>query len=384
MQKILRRLSITILLCSSLYTASATTRAFYSDDNEKPAIQSAETILRTGEHNELSFLGKPQRLYNDLSLSGYDRPEVEEFRKVFLSPRYNSLLNSSMEDALELRLFVRKQLELENMPPELEYLPVVESYYKTKAKSRSGALGLWQFMSNSVYPYLTLNDYVDERLDPWKETTAAIKKLQDNYRIFGDWLLAIGAYNCGAGAMSRALAKAEKKDFWYLVEKELLPKQTRDYVPKLLAIADLVINADYYGTGTSLHKEEYETLYNEVNGLFDYVTVQKAYSLKTLAQEMRIDTDTILLLNPSFIEGFTHPVKESTIRVPLGMGESAQEALANIKPIDFPIKYKVVKGDTLWGISKHFGVTVSAICELNNIKENSVLSIGKILYIPSK
>ena len=285
---------------------------------------------------------------------------------------------------MDLRLFVRKTLENEGLPPELEYLPVVESYYKTTAKSRSGAIGLWQFMKNSVSPYLVLNDYVDERLDPWKETQAAVKKLKENYNMFGDWLIAIAAYNCGAGAMSRALAKADIKTFWYLAENKLIPEQTIQYIPKLLAIADLCINTNFYNMDISLHQEEYETLYNETNGLFDYVTVNKPYSLKVLAQSMRIDYDILKKLNPSFIEGYTHPTLESTIRVPIGMAETAKEALSKIEPLEIPAKYVVVKGDTLWGIAKRNNITVKKLCELNNIKENSILSIGKILYIPAK
>ena len=82
--------------------------------------------------------------------------------------------------------------------------------------------------------------------------------------------------------------------------------------------------------------------------------------------------------------GFTHPSKKSKIRLPLGMKAAAEEAIKEIKPIDFPIKYKVVAGDSLWSISRRYKTTVDAICELNGIKENAILKIGKILYIPSK
>ena len=355
---------------------------FNQDSPElRPSINDT-TVLNT---DSLHFLAEKKRLmYNSLYLTGYEKDAVEEFRKLFKRPTYNALLRDSLEEALELRLYVRKAIHNAGLPPELEYLPVVESYYKTKAKSKSGALGLWQFMENSVKPFLTLNDFVDERLDPWKETEAALQKLSDNYRMFKDWLLAIAAYNCGAGTMKRALDKAEKKDFWYLCEKELLPKQTRDYVPKLLAIADLSINSDYYQMDIPFHQEEYETLYDATNGIFDYISVNKPYSIKQLAREMRIDTDTMLYLNPSFIEGYTHPTKESTIRLPKGTLETAKEALEKIEPLEIPFKYKVVKGDTLWGISRKYKVSVKSICELNNIKENAVLSIGKILYIPPK
>ena len=219
-----------------------------------------------------------------LTLPLPERAEIERFRKQYLDPKWTQVLYNALEGAIDYRLYIRKELAEAGLPPELEYLPVVESNYKTNAKSRSGALGLWQFMSNSVKPFLTLNDYVDERLDPWKETDAAIKKLKENYDIFGDWLLAIGAYNCGAGAMTRALAKAEEKDFWYLCDKNLIPSQTQLYVPKLLAIADLALNCEYFEIDIPDHEEEYEVLYNETNAVFDYITVNKAYSITTVCQ----------------------------------------------------------------------------------------------------
>ena len=109
------------------------------------------------------------------------KPQVEAFRKMYLSPKWSALLRGYLESAMEYRLYVRKAVQDAQMPEMLEYLPVVESNYKTNAKSRSGAIGMWQFMANSVWPFLTLNDFVDERLDPWKSTDAALRKLTDNY-----------------------------------------------------------------------------------------------------------------------------------------------------------------------------------------------------------
>ncbi len=157
-----------------------------------------------------------------------------------------------------------------------------------------------------------------------------------------------------------------------------------NYVPKLLAIADIAINSEYYKVDIPSHEEEYDALYNEKHGLFDFVSVNKAYSLSQLAQEMRIDEDLMKQLNPSYIRGFTHPSLESQIRLPLGTKQPAIEAIAKLKPMDFPLKYKVVSGDSLWSISRRYGTSVKAICELNGINENDILRIGKIIYIPSK
>ena len=312
------------------------------------------------------------------------RPDVEKFRQQYLSEKWSKLLYQYLEDAMEYRLYVRKAIQEKEMPAILEYLPVVESNYKTNAKSRSGAIGMWQFMANSVWPFLTLNDFVDERLDPWKSTEGALKKLNDNYNYFQDWLLAIAAYNCGVGAMTKCLKKAQEKNYWYLVDHNLLPSQTAHYVPKLLAIADLAMNSKYYGIELPDHEQEFKELINERDGNFDYLEVNKAYSITQLAQEMRIDEDSLKHLNPSFILGMTHPTKKSQIRLPLGMKEPAHEAIKKLTPIEFPFKYTVVAGDSLWSISRRYGVTVQAICDLNNIKENAILKIGKVLYIPKK
>lgn len=370
---------------SLLFSQETNNKEEIHNIQEKPNIYSLNHILENSNFiNHSKNSNKPKYLYYAPVLTGYEKESVEEFRIAFLKPRNKQNLKSALENSLELRLFVRKSIEKENLPPELEYLPVVESYYKTTAKSSSGALGLWQFMANSVKPFLTLNDYVDERLDPWKETSAALKKLRENYNMFGDWLIAIAAYNCGAGAMQRAINKAGVKDFWYLAENNFIPTQTAQYIPKLLAISDLLMHQDYYQMDISLNHEEYISLFNQVNGLFDYVVVTKPYSIKTIANELRIDVSLLEQLNPSFIQGFTHPKMESIIRLPLGTRDAAILALEKIEPLDLPIKYKVQKGDTLWAISKAHNVSVSSICELNNIKENGILSIGKILYIPSK
>ena len=401
---------LALFLCTSFVFAEADPRVKPEDDSlteelsftEEPLELSEEEVvedeaflelLKTAVLPELHSLDSqeeedttpPHISISFVSDEELEKPQVEAFRKQYLSPKWSALLRGYLESAMEYRLYVRKAVQDAQMPEMLEYLPVVESNYKTNAKSRSGAIGMWQFMANSVWPFLTLNDFVDERLDPWKSTDAALKKLTDNYNVFNDWLLAIAAYNCGVGAMNKAIKKAGGvKDFWYLAENGYLTKQTSDYVPKLLAIADLAINSEFYSIDIPDHKEEFEILENEKNGNFDYVTVNKAYSLSQLAQEMRMDYSTLKLLNPSYTMGMTHPSKQSEIRLPLGMKQSAEDALANMTPVEFPIKYTVVAGDSLWSISRKYKTTVAAICELNGIKENAILKIGKILYIPSK
>jgi len=353
-----------------------------SDNNIESTTTDSEIKSDSEIKTKESTTEKPP--YIALPYPGMDRPEVQKFRDQYLSPKWTQLLYIYLERGMEYRLYVRKSIQDKELPEILEYLPIVESNYITTAKSSSGAIGMWQFMANSVYPFLELNDFVDQRLDPWKSTDAALKKLTDNYNYFGDWLIAIGAYNCGIGAMNKAIKKAGTKDFWELVESKALSGQTANYVPKLLAIADLAINAEYYGIDIPNHNEEFEYLSNEKEANFDYITVSNAYSLAQLAQEIRLDQKTMNRLNPSYITGMTHPSKKSDIRLPLGMKESAEAALKKMEPIDFPFKYTVVAGDSLWSISRRYGISVQSICDINGIKENAILRIGKTLYIPAK
>ena len=388
-KKIILFCLIILSLCGNVFsqeeivvsTSSTTTEEISTTtDTEEDSVTTDEELITTEE----SSTAPTHITFSFVTEEILAKPEVEKFRQMYLSPKWSALLYNYLETAMEYRLYVRKAVLDAELPEMLEYLPVVESNYKTNAKSRSGAIGMWQFMENSVYPFLTLNDFVDERLDPWKSTDAALKKLSDNYKYFNDWFLAIGAYNCGTGAMARAIKKAGNSDFWYLVEHNYLSKQTSEYVPKLIAITDLALNSEYYGIELPNHKEEFELLENEKNGNFDYITVSKAYSISQLAQEMRMDVNTLKHLNPSYTRGMTHPAKKCQIRLPLGMEQSASEAIAKLEPIDFPFKYKVVAGDSLWAISRRYGVSVQSICDINDIQENAILKIGKILYIPSK
>lgn len=333
------------------------------------------------ENPELPLLEEKEK--NDLIALYGDRPEVDYWRKIYLTEKWQKVLRGILENAVEYRVYVRKCVSERDVPKELEYLPVVESGYKTAVRSRSGAIGMWQFMSNSVRPFLKLNDYVDERYDPWLSTQAGLSKLEDNHRIFNDWLLAIAAYNCGNGKMIKTIKKAGTSDYWELVEKKALPKQTAEYLPKLIAIADLATNPEKYGIDLPRHDKEFEELEKERDGVFDYVAVKKPYMISAIAKESGISEKTLKHYNPALTKGFTPPAAEYQIRLPQGNKEAVEAALAKIKPIEFPFQYTVVKGDSLWSISRRFGVTVQALCDTNGIKENAILKIGKVLYVPS-
>lgn len=275
--------------------------------------------------NSASTLTK-KNAYKNLGFPGINNAAVKELRTKYLTT-HKDWLYKTLEEGLQYRIFIRNELEKKKMPAILEYLPLVESDYNPYAKSRSGATGLWQFMLNSIHGLLEYNEYVDERLDPWKSTEAALKKLNENYKTFGDWLLAITAYNCGAGALKKAIKKAGSRDFWYLRDNGLLSAQASSYVPKLLAVADVVENDKYYGVNFPQGRAWNGTTLETRAGIFDYVTVYDSVYLDAISHELRIDKEELYNLNSALIKHVTPPHKKYTLRFPEGMQHSASYAL---------------------------------------------------------
>ncbi len=275
--------------------------------------------------------GNVNPIYKPLDIEGAQRKEVEPYRSAYLKPFGQKQLSAMLENAETYRLYIRAELKKREMPAVLEYLPVIESGYNPSARSKDGqGVGLWQFMPNSVAPFLTVSAWIDERLDPWKSTQAALSKLQANYAIFKDWPLAIGAYNCGAGAMQRALAKAQQKTYWYVAEQKLIPDHTIRYVPKLLAAADVAENAAYYNVAMPSAKNEDGNPINPRAGEFDYITVHSSFALRLLAAELRMDNELLENLNPALLYGITPPDSSYTLRLPPGMENAALHAVTII------------------------------------------------------
>lgn len=191
----------------------------------------------------LNFTGEPVELWksNKTSLS-YNRqkslhstvivpskyPLIEKFRNRYLNEDGLRYLEAIMQRSSPYRNFIIEELRRENLPPELLFLPVIESGFSPKAVSKSGAVGIWQFMRNSIGGYdIHIDEWIDERRDPWKTSTAAVKKLKWNYNYYNDWYLALAAYNCGVGALDKAIKKAGSRNYWYLAEKKILKDGNR-------------------------------------------------------------------------------------------------------------------------------------------------------------
>ena len=313
-------------------------------------------------------------IYIDLDIEYPEHELILKYHNEFSSNFGEQLLTQVLTRAEPYRAFIREKLIEYDVPLCLEYLPVIESSYNIKAVSKSGAVGLWQFMENSISGFLTKNSWIDERKDPWLSTEAAIKKLKENYTYFGDWALALAAYNMGLGGLSRIIKNTGCKTFWELANGGYLKTETTHYVPKFLAIADLITNAEYYGLNLPAYNPEksYQT---------DTIELKFQVSLEQLAQASKVSVKTLQTLNPGLLYSVTPYTNSYNLRVLTSDKEKIQTALSTLKPLDANI-YTVVKGDTLWGISRRYGLTVENLCIANNIKENQILRIGTRLVLP--
>ena len=345
-------------------------------ESEAPGTESVPVVETLHEEK---ILPRPER--RELEIAGADHALTAKYRKQYMSPYYQKVIIEALERSVPYRPYIREKLKEKGLPLLLQYLPIVESHYTIGAVSYAGATGMWQFMANSMAPLLSRNTWFDERRDPWKSTDAAALKLSTNYEQFKDWAIAIAAYNCGSGAMARAVRQNKGKDFWYMAEHGKLKSQSAQYVPKLLAIADLIENAAYYGLDDLARADKL------IEGLepeeFDYLTTTGMYSLRQISELSGISESVLKKLNPALIRNCTPARIEYKLRLP--KGSSPQELSQKLKAsgtASDAIVYTVSKGDTLWGISKKYKLTVADLCLVNEIKENNILRINQKLIIP--
>ncbi len=274
------------------------------------------------------------------------------------------------------RDFIASRIQYYNLPPELLYLPVIESEFNIYAVSKSGATGLWQFMKNSIGPYnMKINQWLDERRDFRKSTEGSLRKLKYNYEQTGDWLLALAAYNCGLGRIQRIIKKSGITDFWLLSEKGYLPEETRHYVPKFLAVAHI---CSY--SGRNMLPVSWEQA-----GLWDAIELDQSVDLGILAKESGIPIPLLKQGNAELRYGITPPAAESYfLKVPQEYSDAIKYTLNNRKNrlIRFYV-HRVYSGDTFYDLSRHFGVPVAMIQKYNSGINPRTLSVGSTLTIPA-
>ena len=314
-------------------------------------------------------------LNKDYSKNTLVQKQIEQYTSNFAK----DWLNSVMSESLKYRAYVQKVLAENNLPQELQYLPVIESSYKISALSKSGAYGMWQFMKNSISPFnIRVNSWMDERKDPWLSTNAAVKKLKENYDYLGSWELALAAYNCGLGAMNRTIKKAGKSDFWYLANNGYLKAETKNYVPKFIAICTILENKEKYGLE---FPEPNRTTDNCVN--FAEISVKRSIDLGILAEKSDIEKELLSFYNPSLFYNVTPPDTTYKLRVPKDKKAEIETLLAssNLPLIKYHV-YTVKSGDSLYALSKHYEIPVAEIQRVNKLN-GTIIKIGQELMIPA-
>lgn len=291
----------------------------------------------------------------------------------FQSERGRSILQAGYRRSGKYRALIQRIFTEEGVPQELIYLAQAESGFLPRAVSYKNAVGMWQFIAGtgSIYQ-LQRNAIYDERLDPEKATRAAAKYLKDLYTRYADWYLAMAAYNCGAGAVDRAIERTGYADYWELLKRHALPKETSGYVPIILAMTIAAKNPQDYG----LENIEFDSPVE-----YDTLQVAAPTNLNLIADAAMQPLSIIRELNPALLKNVAPSGFQ--IHVPKGSAESTESAL-NIVPAQNRAAWRlhhVLAGDTLAGIAKSYHMTPDRIADVNRASDS--LEAGDVLLIPA-
>lgn len=274
---------------------------------------------------------------------------------------------------------IAEALSNAGLPEELSWLPLIESGFKLRALSRARALGLWQFIASTGYKFgLKRDHWIDERMDPQKSTVAAIAYLKELHQMFGDWTTVLAAYNCGEWGVLRRIRSQRINyldNFWDLYE--LLPRETASYVPRFLAVLHILQDPGAYGFDLPPVEEPLE---------MEAVTVNKQFHLKTIAERLEVDYDSLKELNSELRHNSTPP-SVYALRVPPGKGELLLAKLDDIPawrpPASSHYVHRVRSGDSLSSLAHRYRTSISAIMRANNLKNSNYLKVGWNLRIPT-
>ena len=302
-------------------------------------------------------------------------PRIEQQRLWFVSNP--SFIEKAGERSSPYIHFIVERLEQRNMPMELALLPMIESSYNPLAYSHANAVGLWQFIPSTGRNFnLRQTNWYDGRRDVMASTDAAISYLTRLKEMFnGDWLLALAAYNAGEGRVSRAIERNQKlglpTDYWNLS----LPVETQNYVPKLLALSQVVMTPQAYGVSLApIANEPY----------FEKVEFTQRMDLARVAAMADLDEDELYLLNPAFKKGITLDGPQHLL-IPTDKAELLTANLSLMKPqelVDWQ-QYRVRSGDSLHSIANRHQLTVNTLKDINKLSSNN-LRIGQVLSIPAQ
>ena len=327
-------------------------------------IYASRNIVVNGQHKEIP-----------LTMNKHVQSEIDSFTK----GGEKNIFRKAYQRSGRYRPYIVKKLIEAGLPTELSWIPLIESGFKTNALSPARALGIWQFIPSTGYKYgLKRTRYIDERMDPYKATGAAIAYLTALHRIFGEWSTVLAAYNCGEGRVLRTIRKQKVNyldNFWDLYTS--LPKETARYVPRFIATLHIVNNPRKYGLDTV-----------EVDSPFKYETVivSKRIRLKDVARTIQSSENKLKQLNPELrkriVPGSRYPLKVPPQKERILMAQLNSIPMTSAIPSRTYAKHRVKRGETLSKIANHYGVQVKTITRANRMNKKSVLAVGRVLKIP--
>src|SRR5688572_4030917 len=309
---------------SVLEQAALATGDGFSETKSEPAAIDSLLAIETFESSTPKAI-TAETVQADLEATTHDIPiptndRVLRYVELFQG-RLREFLTEGLSRGVQYLPMIQATFRAEGLPLDLAYIPLIESAFKPSALSKAKARGVWQFMRGTALENgLKADWYLDERADPVKATQAAAKYLKTLHNMFEDWHLAMASYNGGPGRVKRALTRSRKNDFWQLTATtRYLPRETREYVPMILAAVIIAKNPAQYGFDiVPVTPTPTET-----------VVLPPALDLRRVAEWARVPMDDIQALNPEF-RRWTTPAKkgEYTIKVPLGTGDKVREGLA--------------------------------------------------------
>jgi membrane-bound lytic murein transglycosylase D len=311
---------------------------------------------------------------HDLPLTVND--EVLSFLNFFQTPRGRAIVEAGLRRQGKYHEMISRVLKEEGVPQDLIYLAQAESAFQPLALSRAGARGMWQFVAYRGQQYgLRHTWWIDERQDPEKATRAAAQHLRDLYGLFGDWYLAMAAYNCGPGNVQKGIERTGYADFWELYRRNVLPKETKNYVPIILALTLIAKDAAHYGVQVD----------PESPVATDVVKPGRAIDLRLVAETIDVDVETLRALNPPLLRLATPDDASFELHLPAGTAEKFSAEIADI-PADKWVswrRHRVETGETLSSVAKKYKVTPVAIADANGLEHGAALDPGEKLIIPA-
>lgn len=356
-----------------------------SPEEEQPADEDTvpePEITAAEELKQLETLGawtsgNPYQLEEEVT---YDFPVTMnrqvEFYLDFFQTTQRDIFTRWLERSTRYLPMMQAELRKAGLPEDLAYLAMIESGFSLTAFSTAKAVGPWQFMSYTARDYdLVINKYVDERRDPEKSTRAAVAFLSDLYAMFGDWHLAVAAYNAGGGKISKGIKNYNTNDFWELAQEQYLNGETKRYVPKLIAAIIIAKNPEKYGFTNINYAPPlaYETV--EVPSWTPLRAVEVA--CEASFEELRnLNRHLPLLVTPPDLENYP-------LKVPVGQKELVAKNLPRVREtVATDFKTHVVEGkETLTKICKLYNVNKTTLLKANNLRK-SKLAKGQRLRIP--